>query len=113
MIIGIVKESTSGEQRVAATLDSVKKLIGLGYEVQVEASCGAAANFSDPQYAAAGASIAGSRVDPRNRRVIAPSWHPDTICDSSGCGTTARSHECLTGRGTRALRRRAGDGRNQ
>ena len=57
MIIGAVKESTPGEKRVAATPQSVKKLIGLGYAVQVEADCGREANFPDSLYEEAGATV--------------------------------------------------------
>jgi NAD(P) transhydrogenase subunit alpha len=57
MIIGAVKESGAGEKRVAATPQSIKKLIGLGYEVQVESDCGRDANFPDDLYEQAGATV--------------------------------------------------------
>lgn len=57
MIIGVVKEITDGECRVAATPASVKKLIKLGYDVQVETGCGIKANFPDSLLAAAGANV--------------------------------------------------------
>lgn len=57
MIIGAVRESAAGEKRVAATPQSVKKLVGLGYQVLVESNCGAAASFDDEMYAAAGATV--------------------------------------------------------
>jgi len=62
MIIGAIKESSPGERRVAATPQSVEKLIKLGYDVVVESGCGIDANFPDSQYEAAGAKI----VDDRN-----------------------------------------------
>ena len=43
---------------MAATPDSVKKLIGLGFAVTVEAGAGLAASYPDADYAAAGAEIA-------------------------------------------------------
>jgi proton-translocating NAD(P)+ transhydrogenase subunit alpha len=58
MRIAIAKERTPGETRVAATPDSVKKLIGLGHVVVVEARAGEAAAAPDAQYKAAGAEIA-------------------------------------------------------
>ncbi|MCC7045999.1 MAG: Re/Si-specific NAD(P)(+) transhydrogenase subunit alpha [Alphaproteobacteria bacterium] len=58
MKLAIPKERREGEARAAATPDSVKKLIGLGFEVTVEAGAGAGAAISDEQYAAAGAKIA-------------------------------------------------------
>ena len=57
MIIGIPKESGAGECRVAATPDSVKKLLKLGYTVQVEQGCGERACFRDELYTAAGATV--------------------------------------------------------
>jgi hypothetical protein len=47
--LGIVKEG-AGETRVAATPDTVAKLLALGYEVIVERGAGAASSFPDSQY---------------------------------------------------------------
>jgi H+-translocating NAD(P) transhydrogenase subunit alpha len=58
MRIAVLKETTEGEQRVAATPDSIKKLIGLGHEVVVERGAGITAAVTDEAYAAAGATIA-------------------------------------------------------
>jgi NAD(P) transhydrogenase subunit alpha len=58
MKLAIPKERREGEARAAATPDSVKKLIGLGFEVTVEAGAGAGASIPDEQYAAAGAKVA-------------------------------------------------------
>lgn len=55
--IGVVTESAVGETRVAATPDSVRRLLGLGYEVIVESEAGTASGFSDEAYAEAGARI--------------------------------------------------------
>ena len=57
MIIGVPKEFTEGECRVAASPASVKKLVGLGYEVRVQMGAGVAANFPDAFYADAGAEL--------------------------------------------------------
>ncbi|MGR0218804.1 Re/Si-specific NAD(P)(+) transhydrogenase subunit alpha [Agromyces sp. ZXT2-6] len=54
--IGVVTEQGS-ETRVAATPATVKQLIGLGYEVVVEAGAGERSSFPDDAYVAAGASI--------------------------------------------------------
>jgi NAD(P) transhydrogenase subunit alpha len=56
--IAVLKETTEGEQRVAATPDSVKKLIGLGHEVVVERGAGVSASVTDDAYTAAGATLA-------------------------------------------------------
>jgi H+-translocating NAD(P) transhydrogenase subunit alpha len=55
--IAVTKERRASETRVAATPDSVKKLIGLGFAVTVEAGAGLAASYPDADYAAAGAEI--------------------------------------------------------
>src|SRR6478736_3111878 len=57
MKIGIPKEIRPGERRVAATPDTVSRLLKLGFEVQVESHAGAGASFSDADYTALGASI--------------------------------------------------------
>jgi NAD(P) transhydrogenase subunit alpha len=62
MRIGVPRESKPGETRVAATPATVTQLIGLGYDVTVEAGAGALASFPDDAYAAAGATI-GSNAD--------------------------------------------------
>ena len=56
--IAVLKERLAGETRVAATPDSVKKLIGMGFTVAVEAGAGLAASYPDADYLAAGATIA-------------------------------------------------------
>ncbi|MFN6544848.1 Re/Si-specific NAD(P)(+) transhydrogenase subunit alpha [Mycolicibacterium nivoides] len=57
MIIGIPRESLTGETRVAATPQTVGQIIKLGYEVVVETGAGAASSFSDAAYVDAGAEI--------------------------------------------------------
>ena len=58
MKIAIPKERRPHERRVAATPDTVKKLLGLGAQVCVEAGAGAGAQIPDQVYAEAGADIA-------------------------------------------------------
>ncbi len=57
MKIAIPKERRAHERRVAATPDTVKKLIALGAEVAVEAGAGLSSRFDDAAYEAAGANI--------------------------------------------------------
>jgi len=57
MIVGIAREVTPGERRVAATPDSASKLQSLGFTVVVEADAGLAAGFADDAYTAVGARI--------------------------------------------------------
>ncbi|HEX6692205.1 MAG TPA: NAD(P)(+) transhydrogenase (Re/Si-specific) subunit alpha, partial [Burkholderiales bacterium] len=56
-VIGIPRETFAGEKRVASVPEVVEKLIKLGFAVKVEAGAGAAANFNDDSYRAAGAEI--------------------------------------------------------
>lgn len=58
MRIGVPKESRPGETRVAATPKTVSQMVGLGYEVVVEAGAGARASFSDTAYQEVGAAVA-------------------------------------------------------
>ena len=58
MRLAVLKERRAAETRVAATPETVKKLIGLGLTVAVEAGAGANASIADADYAAAGAEVA-------------------------------------------------------
>ena len=60
MKLTILKETASGEARVAATPESIKKLSGLGHSITVETGAGQAAGFMDAAYEAEGATIAAS-----------------------------------------------------
>jgi NAD(P) transhydrogenase subunit alpha len=57
MQIGIPKEIRAGETRVAATPDSVKKLVKKGFKIQVAKGAGSAAHFLDAAYASSGAEL--------------------------------------------------------
>ena len=57
MKITVLKESAPEETRVAATPETVKKIVGLGHTLTVEAGAGARASFPDEQFKAAGAEI--------------------------------------------------------
>jgi NAD(P) transhydrogenase subunit alpha len=58
MKIAVLRETTAGERRVAATPETVKKFIALGASVAVETGAGADASISDSDYVAAGATVA-------------------------------------------------------
>jgi NAD(P) transhydrogenase subunit alpha len=58
MRLAVLKERRAGEGRVAATPDTVKKLLALGLTVAVETGAGLLASISDEEFAAAGAEIA-------------------------------------------------------
>ncbi len=63
LTIAVPREIFAGEKRVATVPDVVEKLLKLGFAVRVETGAGAAANFSDETYQAAGAQIAGSAAE--------------------------------------------------
>jgi len=58
MRIGIPREIATDERRVAATPDTVRRLIKMGFDVCVETGAGALANYPDVTFEAAGAVIA-------------------------------------------------------
>ncbi len=57
MKLFIPKEILAGEARVAATPETVKKLIEAGFEVSIEPGAGQAASFMDADYEKAGAHV--------------------------------------------------------
>ena len=57
MRVGIPRETTEGERRVALVPETVGKLAAAGFELVVEQSAGAAASFPDGAYTDAGASL--------------------------------------------------------
>ena len=58
MRIVVLDESKGGEPRVAATPETVKKLIGLGAAVTVQSGAGMLSSIPDAEFEAAGASVA-------------------------------------------------------
>jgi NAD(P) transhydrogenase subunit alpha len=57
MKIAVLKERAAGESRVAATPDTVKKIIAAGHSVAIESGAGLGASVPDAQYTAAGATL--------------------------------------------------------
>ena len=57
MHIGVPLETQTGEKRVAATPETIKKLIGHGHRVTVQSGAGVNASVPDSAYEAAGATI--------------------------------------------------------
>ena len=60
MLIAIPAETDPAEGRVAATPETVKKLVGLGAEVRVQSGAGLQSGIPDQDYVAQGAAIAAS-----------------------------------------------------
>jgi NAD(P) transhydrogenase subunit alpha len=69
MRLAVLKERRANETRVAATPETVKRLVALGLQVAVEAGAGQGASIPDAEFAAAGADIA-----------------PDAIAAAAGAG---------------------------
>lgn len=61
MLIGIPRESTAGETRVAATPETIKKFISGKHRVIVETGAGATAHYPDEDYTAAGATLGSAQ----------------------------------------------------
>jgi NAD(P) transhydrogenase subunit alpha len=59
MKVAIPLERRANETRVAASPETVKKLVALGCEVVIESGAGQGASFTDQAFEAAGAKIAG------------------------------------------------------
>ncbi len=69
MRIGVPLETKPGETRVAATPETVKKLIGQGHTVVIQKDAGVSASQPDSAYEAVGASI-GSAADAFGAEIV-------------------------------------------
>ncbi|MBJ7379265.1 MAG: Re/Si-specific NAD(P)(+) transhydrogenase subunit alpha [Polynucleobacter sp.] len=77
MRIGVPLETRPGETRVAATPETVKKLIGQGHQVLIQAGAGIAASQPDSAYQAVGATI-GSSADALGSEIVLKVRAPQT-----------------------------------
>ena len=64
VMLVVPREVRSGENRVAATPETIKACCAAGFKPVVEASAGSAAGFLDQDYAEAGATVVGSGALP-------------------------------------------------
>src|SRR5919197_2128389 len=60
MKVGVPKETTPGERRVALVPETVSRLAGQGFELLVDSGAGEAASLQDSAYADAGAQVVPS-----------------------------------------------------
>jgi alanine dehydrogenase len=67
MDLGLLKETTAGEARVALTPASVRRLVERGHRVLVEHGAGDGSHYPDAEYAAAGAKIIYSGAEVMGR----------------------------------------------
>jgi NAD(P) transhydrogenase subunit alpha len=63
MTVGIPTELVANESRIAATPQTVKRLLKQGFKVIIQSKAGEGANFSDLQYQNAGAEIVNEAAD--------------------------------------------------
>ncbi len=70
MTIGILKETQSGETRVAISPKIAKNLIGKGFEIVVEADAGTISSFKDSDYTEVGARIEQRGVVFKDSKII-------------------------------------------
>ncbi len=63
MEIGIPAETRAGETRVAATPETVKKLIAAKHVIRVQSGAGVAASIPDSEFTAAGATIVATAAE--------------------------------------------------
>lgn len=75
--IAVLKETASGETRVSASPETVKKYIGLGATVAVEAGAGMSASIGDADYSAAGASVGTAAAALKDADIILSVQGPD------------------------------------
>lgn len=61
--ISVIKETAAFESRVAATPETVKKLMALGCSFKIETGAGAGSSITDDAYRAAGAEITATAAD--------------------------------------------------
>ncbi|WGD28794.1 Re/Si-specific NAD(P)(+) transhydrogenase subunit alpha [Ancylobacter sp. WKF20] len=62
MRLSVLKETAATEPRVSASLETVKRFVGLGAEVVVASGAGLASGVSDAEFSGAGASIAADNA---------------------------------------------------
>lgn len=70
MIVGIPSEVLVNESRVAATPQTVKRLLKQGFKVVIQSKAGEKANYSDLQFQNAGAEIVNDAIDVYTKSAI-------------------------------------------
>lgn len=77
MKIAVGKEKIGAEKRVAASPETVKKLIGLGAEVFVATGAGTASAMTDEMYKSAGAKVMSEDEAYKDADIVLRVRHPD------------------------------------
>src|SRR5690554_1214254 len=78
MKLAVGKETIAAEKRVAASPETVRKLIALGFDVAVESGAGLNAAVTDDMFAQAGATIVSAADVYKDADVILRVRHPAT-----------------------------------
>src|SRR6476469_5757420 len=87
--VGILRERAAGERRVAATPETVRKLVARGAQVGIEAGAGAGAGFVDEAYVQAGAVLAdATSIIAGSDVLLAVQSPPDDVLTALRPGTT-------------------------
>jgi len=81
--IAIIKETKSGESRVAANADAVKKYVALGAKVIIEKGAGLGSSIADSAYEAAGATLVSSASEALNGADIVLKVSPPSAAEIS------------------------------
>ena len=90
MKISVLKETGDHEHRVAATPETVKKLIGMGAEVTVESGAGEGASIPDAMFEEAGAIIAvDASSAAESAHIILKVRAPENMDDLAGASSGA------------------------
>ena len=70
MRIGIPAETRAGETRVAATPETVKKMLATGHQVLVETGAGAGAHYMDAEFESAGALLVDAATLYKDSQIV-------------------------------------------
>jgi NAD(P) transhydrogenase subunit alpha len=89
MKVAVLKETRSGERRVALVVAGVKALLKAGLSVTVETGAGTASGVSDDDYEAAGATIAASTAEALRDAGIVLRVNPPSLSDPDDVASIA------------------------
>ena len=96
MKIAVLKERRPNETRVAASPETVKKLVDMGVEVVIESGAGDASSFFDDAYAKAGASIAkDAKSAASGADIVIKVLRPMTAAEGTDELSALSSGQCL------------------
>jgi NAD(P) transhydrogenase subunit alpha len=86
MKVAVVKETRTGEARVALVPAGVKRLLDAGLEVSVETGCGVAAGATDDAYREAGATVVATAAEAARSAGIVAHVNPLSVSDPDEVG---------------------------